>query len=68
MYFPNLEVDDAIGDVYSDLEELCILTNREDNLIIMSDWNAVVEEKELEIKDNTACKRLERNSSEPIKP
>lgn len=45
VYFPTLNAkDDAIEEVYSGLEELCKLAKREDNLIIKSDWNAIVGE------------------------
>jgi len=36
--------DEEVEEVYAGIEELIKLTKGEDNLIIMDDWNAVVEE------------------------
>jgi hypothetical protein len=40
VYFPKSDAEEnTVGEVYSDLEELWKLAKREDNLIMMGDWN-----------------------------
>jgi exonuclease III len=46
VYFPKLNAEDnSVEEIYSSLDELCKIA-KENNLIVMGDWNAIVEGQE----------------------
>lgn len=44
VYYPTSDEEDKSIKVYSGIEKLCKLAKGEDNLIIMGNWIAIVEE------------------------